>query len=385
MAHDWQGSSHRLLPPVRAYPKQTYEGFVNQRLNVLYIAYPLLPVSRESCGGAEQMLWLLEREMARRGHRTTVACCAGSRVSGALALTSAGAIESDGFERCNAAHIAAICELIRTREKTGGPFDLVHDESGSFWMHAGEVSTPVLATLHLPRSFYPAHAWRNVAPNVSLNCVSCAQAATFEGIANITQVIPNGIDLEQYRLRKNKADYVLWLGRICEEKGAHLALDVAQQANAKLILAGKLYPFSYHRLYCEREIAPRMQRANGRAIFVESPSLRKKVCLLQKARALLVPSLADETSSLVAIEAMACGTPVIALRRGALPEVVADGVTGFVVDSPEEMRDAISRVKEIDPRDCRERVEEYFNGLRMCDEYEQLYANVATEASRMAA
>jgi len=358
---------------------------VSQRLNVLYIAYPLLPVSRESCGGAEQMLWLLEREMHSRGHRTTVACCAGSRVSGALALTSPGAVESDGFERCNAAHIADICELIRTREKTGDPFDLVHDESGSFWMHAAEISTRVLATLHLPHSFYPAQAWRNVAPNVSLNCVSCAQAATFEDIANIAQVIPNGIDLEQYSLRKKKGDYILWLGRICEEKGAHLALDVAQQANAKLILAGKLYPFSYHRQYCEREIAPRMQRANGRAIFVESPSLRKKVSLLQKARTLLIPSLAAETSSLVAMEAMACGTPVIALRRGALPEVVADGVTGFVVDSPEEMRDALSRVKEIDPRDCRNRAEQCFDGLRMCDEYEHLYQRVVIEAMRIAA
>jgi len=275
--------------------------------------------------------------------------------------------------------------LIRTREKTGDPFDLVHDESGSFWMHAAEISTPVLATLHLPRSFYPAQAWCNLAPNVSLNCVSCAQTATFEGIANIAQVVPNGIDLEQYPPRKKKGDYVLWLGRICEEKGAHLALDVAQQANAKLILAGKLYPFSYHQQYCEREVAPRMQRANGRAIFVESPSLRKKVSLLQKARALLVPSLADETSSLVAMEAMACGTPVIALRRGALPQIVADGVTGFVVDSPEEMRDAISRVKEIDPRDCRNRAEHYFDGSRMCDEYEELYQRVVIEAARIAA
>lgn len=354
-------------------------------MNILYVAYPLLPVNAESGGGAEQMLWLLEREMHRRGHRTTVACSLGSQVAGELALTSSGAQGNDQFEHCNANHIANVCQLVRAREKAGDPFDLVHDESGSFWIHARRISTSVLATLHLPRNFYPSHAWRDIAPNVSFNCVSYAQAATFSNLADVIQTIPNGIDLQQYRLRNRKADYLLWLGRICEEKGAHIALDVACRANTKLVLAGKLYPFSYHQQYCEREIIPGLQRANGKVVFVDSPSVRKKVELLQKARAVLVPSLADETSSLVAMEAMACGTPVIALRRGALPEVVADGVTGFVVDSPMEMLGALSRVAEIAPRRCRKRAEKYFDGGRMCDEYEQLYENILTREVRMVA
>jgi len=354
-------------------------------LNILYVTYPLLPVTKESGGGAEQMLWLLEREMHRRGHRTTVACCPGSQVAGELALTSGGADGNDQFEHCNVDHIANICELVHAREKAGAPFDLVHDESGSFWIHAGRISTPVLATLHLPRHFYPSHAWRDIAPNVTFNCVSQAQAVTFVNLADVCQTIPNGIDLAQYRLRISKADYLLWLGRVCQEKGAHIALDVACRTNAKLVLAGKLYPFSYHQQYCEREIIPGLQRANGKVVFVDSPSLRKKVELLQKARAVLIPSLADETSSLVAMEAMACGTPVIALRRGALPEVVADGVTGFVVDSPMEMLEALSHVAEIVPRRCRKRAEKYFDGRRMCDEYEQLYEKISVGEVEQAA
>jgi len=354
-------------------------------LNILYVAYPLLPVNAESGGGAEQMLWLLEREMHCRGHRTTVACSPGSQVSGELALTSRGVNGNDEFEHCNTDHIANICKLVRARERAGDPFDLVHDESGSFWIHAGRISTPVLATLHLPRHFYPSQAWREVASNVSFNCVSQAQAATFSNLVNICQTIPNGIDLPQYKLRITKADYLLWLGRICQEKGAHIALDLACRMNAKLVLAGKLYPFSYHQQYCEREIVPALQRANGKVVFVDSPSLRKKVNLLQKARAVLIPSLADETSSLVAMEAMACGTPVIALRRGALPEVVADGVAGFVVDSPNEMIDALSRVAEITPQRCRKRAEKYFDGLRMCDEYEQLYERISVGEVEQAA
>ena len=354
-------------------------------MNILYVAYPLLPVNAESGGGAEQMLWLLEREMHRRGHRTTVAGCPGSQVAGELARTSSGARGNDQFERCNANHIANICKLVRAREKAGDPFDLVHDKSGSFWIHAGRISTSVLATLHLPRHFYPSHAWREVAPNVSFNCVSRAQAATFNNLVDVCQTIPNGIDLQQYSLRSSKADYLLWLGRICQEKGAHIAIDVACQANAKLILAGKLYPFSYHQQYCEREIIPGLQRANGKVVFVDSPSVGKKVELLQKARAVLIPSLADETSSLVAMEAMACGTPVIALRRGALPEVVADDVTGFVVDSPTEMLEALSHVAEIVPRRCRKRAEKYFDGMRMCDEYEQLYERISVGEVEQAA
>ncbi len=354
-------------------------------MNILYVAYPLLPVSAESGGGAEQMLWLLEREMHRRGHRTTIACCPGSQVAGDLALTSGGASGNDQFERCNAGHIANICELVRAREKAGDPFDLVHDESGSFWIHAARISAPVLATLHLPRHFYPSQSWREVAPNVSFNCVSQAQAATFRSLVEVCQTIPNGIDLQQYSLRTSKADYLLWLGRICQEKGAHIAINVARHANAKLVLAGKLYPFSYHQQYCEREIIPGLQRANGKVVFVDSPSLRKKIELLQKARAVLIPSLTDETSSLVAMEAMACGTPVIALRRGALPEVVSDGVTGFVVDSPLEMLEALSHVAEIVPRRCRKRAEKYFDGRRMCDEYEQLYEKILIREVRMVA
>jgi hypothetical protein len=346
------------------------------KLNILYVSYPLLPVTGESGGGAEQMLWLLEREMRRRGHRTTVACCTGSRLSGELAITSPGAVGNDGFEHCNAEHIASVCELIRTRQKRSEAFDLVHDESGSFWTCAGSVGMPVLATLHLPRDSYPPQSWQHPAPNVSLNCVSWAQARTFEGVAGIAAVIPNGIDLARYRFHRKKEDYILWLGRLCHEKGAHVALDVAHQAGMKLVIAGTVYPFSYHHQYCQREIAPRMERANGKAIFIESPRLRRKIELLQQAHAVLIPSLADETSSLVAMEAMACGTPVIALRRGALPEVVADGVTGFVVDSTENLMDAVYRAGEIHPQDCRARAEKCFQGARMCEQYEQLYKTV---------
>src|SRR5581483_7156273 len=112
-------------------------------------------------------------------------------------------------------------------------------------------------------------------------------------------------------------------GRICEEKGAHLALEIASRAGMNITLAGKIYPFSYHQQYFEREIAPLLDRMPN-ATFISSPDARRKRQLLRQAKAVLITSLVNETSSLVAMEAAASGTPVIAFRNGALAEIVQE-------------------------------------------------------------
>ena len=127
-------------------------------------------------------------------------------------------------------------------------------------------------------------------------------------------VVQNGIATEQFVFCDRKHDYLLWMGRVCEEKAPHLAIQAAKQAGAQLFLAGQVYPFSYHQQYFEREICPSLGRGVS---FVDSPFYNDIVALLRNARALLVTSTAEETSSLVAMEAMACGTPVVAMRRGA--------------------------------------------------------------------
>src|SRR5215471_2087345 len=125
-------------------------------IRILYIAYPLLTVSEDSAGGAEQMLWTLEREMTARGVRTTVAASAGSQVHGELFVTGKACSLPDDFERRNREHQNKIVEFIHACERGGRPFDLVHDKSGSFWPRAAEIGLPVVATLHLPRHFYSA-------------------------------------------------------------------------------------------------------------------------------------------------------------------------------------------------------------------------------------
>ncbi len=341
---------------------------------ILYVAYPLLTVSECSAGGAEQMLWTLEREMAARGISTTVATSAGSQVSGELFITGEPCTVLDDFERRSLEHQDRIVELIHERARQGRAFDLVHDKSGSFWPRAAEIDVPVLATLHLPRHFYPPHFFENVPANVSFNCVSGAQARSFTDL-NPT-VVPNGILLDRFEPNLGPRNGLLWLGRICEEKAPHLALEIARRADETIVLAGQIYPFSYHQQYFDREVGPRLENM-PHAAFVSSPSAGQKRRFLRESKAVLITSLVDETSSLVAMEAAASGTPVIAFRRGALPEIVVDGVTGFLVDGVEEGVEALKRIEEIVASDCVSHARENFSGVKMAEGYERLYHGIA--------
>jgi glycosyltransferase involved in cell wall biosynthesis len=340
--------------------------------HILYISYPLLTVSESSAGGAEQVLWTLEREMNRRGARTTVAASAGSRVSGEVFSTGEPCSETDDFERRNREHQDAIIELVRQRTLEGRPFDFVHDMSGSFWTRAAEIEAPVLGTLHLPRHFYPAAHFENLPANVSFNCVSQSQARSFSGLKRLIGVVPNGIALDRFLPGQGERHGLLWLGRICEEKGPHLALDVAAQAALPIVIAGQVYPFSYHQQFFAREIEPRL-RTNSSATWIDCPSDELKRKLLRESAALLITSQVNETSSLVAMEAAASGTPVIAFKRGALPEIVKDGVTGFVVADMGKAVKALKQIERISWKDCVRHAQTHFSSAKMADDYQQLY------------
>jgi len=348
--------------------------------SILYVAYSLLPVGDGSAGGAEQILSVTEAEIAARGLRTTVAACSGSRVAGELLATGMASPEPDRYEQREAEHDACVIREIWRRSAAGCPFDLVHDMSGSFWRHGAAITAPVLATLHLPRSFYPPMLFAEIAPNVFFNCVSESQARTFLDLPRYLGVVQNGVAIERFPLTDAKQDYLLWMGRICEEKGTHVAIQVALRTGRPLVLAGQVYPFSYHRQYYAREILPHLQ--NSQVTFVEHPLFAHKVELLRHAHALLVSSLAEETSSLVSLEAMACGTPVIGFRRGAIPEIVADGETGLIVETVGQMAAAVERVHEIDPLACRRRVAVHDSSRRMAGDYERLYEQLIRKSRR---
>jgi glycosyltransferase involved in cell wall biosynthesis len=234
---------------------------------------------------------------------------------------------------------------------------------------------PVLATLHLPRQLYAADAFERVAENVYFHCVSESQQKEFQDVPHMVGVVRNGIDVERFATDstayapERKRDYLLWLGRICPEKAPHLAIEAARRAGMPILLAGQVYPFAWHQQYWHREVAPRIDGIHVR--WIELPTFSEKCRLLRQAKALLVTSQIAETTSLVALEAMASGTPVIAFRRGALVEVVATG-TGFLVESVDEMAQACARLGEICGDDCRAWVEREYSARRMVEQYEDL-------------
>lgn len=349
---------------------------------ILYVAYPLLQVHDESAGGAEQILWTLEREMARGGkHTTTVAASTGSRVSGELFSTGNPCTQPDDYERRRAAHEDRVIELVRRCVREGKAFDLIHDHSGSFWRRAAEIDAPVLATLHLPHSFYPAGSFIDVPVNVSFSCVSDSQARSFADLNALAGVVPNGIALDCFEAesdiaRNNDRQGLLWLGRICEEKAPHLALDIASQAGLPITIAGQVYPFSYHQQYFDREVAPRLQRVPN-ARFISAPPAELKRQLLRESQALLITSLAEETSSLVAMEAAASGTPVVAFRKGAHAEVVRDGVTGLLVEDVPQAGLALQKVSAIDHVTCVQHAQKNFSSVKMAEKYSSLYKRLA--------
>ncbi len=335
---------------------------------LLLVAYPLLPVSEASAGGAEQILFTLERGLAGRGWRTAVAACAGSVVGGELIVTGEAPQGLDGFAEREREHAERVVEACANSE-----FAMVLDHSGHFFRHAARVRGRVLATLHLPRELYERQAFEGLADNVYFNCVSESQRAEFMDLpqvrARVLGVVRNGINVERFPLSGRKSDYVLWLGRVCPEKAPHLAIEAAKLAGVRIKVAGQVYPFRWHEEYWEQKVKPLID--GERVQWVPLPSFAEKTRLLREARALLVTSQVAETTSLVALEAMASGTPVIAFGYGALTEVVPKG-TGFIVGSVEEMAAACGRVSEIRALDCRGWVQREYSARALTDGYEAL-------------
>ena len=335
-------------------------------MTVLSVAYPLAPVGGDAVGGAEQVLARLDHELVTRGHRSIVLACEGSQTAGTLirAPLPPPPFDDGAIARAHQAQRTVIEAVQRSTR-----IDLVHMHGVYFFRALPERGVPVLATLHLPPSWYPGEVFSPARERTYLNCVSRSQFDACPDHRAIVATIPNGVDAVS-RPPHARRNFCLAMGRICEEKGFHLAIDAAVAADMPLLIAGRVYPYEAHRRYFDAAIAPRLSK---RVRFLGAVAGARKRRLLAAARCVLIPSLVAETSSLVAMEALACGTPVIAFRSGALPEIVEHGRSGFVVDSPQQMAEAIRTVGAIDHEVCRDAARDRFDAGRMAAEYLKLY------------
>jgi glycosyltransferase involved in cell wall biosynthesis len=349
-------------------------------LTVLQVAYPFAPVGRDTVGGAEQILAACDEALARAGHRSIVVACQGSQVAGELIAVPQTFRADDPQARAvaHAKHRQAI-DIAISKFRT----DVIHCHGIDFDAYLPPEAVPVLATLHLAPSLYDEKALRPNRAGTYFNCVSQSQHGSCPDIRNLLAPISNGVDIERLRPDpRARRTHALVLARICPEKGIHLAIDAAKKADADLMIAGEVFPYADHERYFAEEIHPRL---DARRVFIGPVGFEDKRKLLQSARCLLVPSLIAETSSLVAMEALACGTPVIAFRRGALPEIVENGVTGALVDNLDEMAAAIVGVNSLRAVDCIMAARGRFDTARMTRDYLNIYETLsATSQARRA-
>lgn len=342
-------------------------------LTMLEVAFPLVPVGEDAVGGSEQVLASIDRRLVERGHRSIVIACAGSRVAGQLVELPAPPAQLTFGAREQGSRLvrAAI-----TRVLAGQHVDLMHFHGLDYISCLPRGGPPALVTLHLPLDWYPPGALQPSRPRTWLLPVSADQAARAPSGLPLLAPIPNGVRLPPPR-PLHRRGFALAMGRICPEKGFDDALDACRIAEVPMLLAGCVFPWREHVEHLEREILPRL--GPGRR-WIGSVAGARKRRLLASARCLLVPSRAAETSCLVAMEAIAAGTPVIAYRAGALAEVVEHGVTGFLVDDIAEMAEAIHRSGEIDAQTCRQRARERFDLEDTLARYLALYERLAARS-----
>lgn len=345
---------------------------------VLSVAFWLAVVGPESVGGAEQILLQIDEGLVRRGHKSLVIARPESKITGTLIPTVAidGRVCDAGWRLAHDSIRKAIADALQRY-----PVNLVHLHGVDFADYLPVEDVPVLVTLHLPLHWYKPNALTVTRPNTFFHCVSRSQAESFPKTLPMLPALENGVSSDLFRRRGiRKGQFAAALGRICPEKGFHFALRGCRQAHTPMLLAGKVYPFREHQAYFAEEIVPEL---DSQRRYIGPVAMRGKCRLLSAASCVIVPSLAPETSSLVAREALACGTPVVAFANGALPEVVRQGETGFLVRDQDQLPDAIRACRSLDPEQCRQVARQCFSPDRMVESYIATYRGILEGACRL--
>ena len=344
-------------------------------LTVAIVAPPWYPLPPDGYGGIELVVSLLAAGLRERGHRVLLFGASDSSddvigLGDSSWRRDLGVVHAQGLRDLT---YAARVHRHLAGESDG--IDVIHDHSGLATVAlAQELNVaPVIHSVHGPVTEPLASALHSLGPGASLVAISQSQMRPAFHLPWVA-VVPNAIDVGnlEFLPAAAKEPYLLVLARICPDKGQHHAIEVARRAGRPLVLAGKVDPGSED--YFDAEIRPHLDGVKVR--WVENVAGLDKARLLARATALLAPITWPEPFGLSMVEAMVCGTPTIAFRLGSVPELIEDGVTGFVVDTVDEMVAAVGRVSTIDPARCSLMARNRFSVDAMVAGYLRVYQRV---------
>jgi glycosyltransferase involved in cell wall biosynthesis len=342
-------------------------------LRIALVAPPSEAVPPAKYGGTERIVYELAVELHRRGHRVTVFASGDSSVPCELVPTAPSALrplaQDDDWDGWTQVTMNQVVQRAET-------FDIIHshlDWAGVLLAHASP--TPTVCTFHgrLDRPF-AADLLAQAPPG--LVAISHNQASIHPEVPWVG-IVHHGLTFDEAAASDDRDDSLVFVGRICEEKGILDAIEVARLTGRPLRIAAKIGPTAAEQAYADEVFKPALARADTE--FLGELTGPERDRLVGASYALLMPGAWPEPFGLVAIESLAVGTPVIARRVGALPEIVRHGVDGFLADDPPQMAFLTDRVAELDRSAIRRHARDEFSASRMVDDYEEVYSTMLSD------
>ncbi len=335
-------------------------------MKIAQIAPLWIPIPPITYGGTELVVHNITEELIKRKHDVTLFATADSNTRARLVSLWE---KSLWRARLESPHAVIVHQIAKVLEE-GNNFEILHNHTDFYLVPLAKyIRRPIISTLHRPidkatfNTFKEYERWNNYV------AISYDQANSSPGLKFIA-VIHHGIPTNLYEFNDNPDDYLLWLSKIEPEKGILEAIDVAKRTKERLIIAGNVVEEESGRFF-RYEVLPHID--GDQIKYVGQVTFPQKIELFKKAKAVLYPIKRREPFGLIVIESMACGTPVIAFNNGAVPELIADGKTGFIVRSTNEMIVMLKQIHKIKRQDCRKHVQDNFNIEKMADKYEEVF------------
>jgi len=342
---------------------------IKRRLKIAHIAPVATTIPAEKSGSVEMVSALLTEELVKRGHDVTLFATGTTRTSAKLFATFPRGYWEDidmwPWEHYELVHLAAACER-------ADQFDVIQYQTAYYPMSLAFtrlIKKPMAHTLHHQPHPEQRDLWKCY-PEANLVAISNYQRSALEGL-NCAAVIPHGIDLHNFKFSAEPDDYLVFFGRFTEGKGPVQAIEVAKRAGMRLLMAAPESGYYYD------AVEPLVD--GHQIVYLGELGHKEKVELLGGARAMIYPMQVGEPFGLVLIEAMACGTPVAALAKGAAPEIVIDGVSGYATETLDELVAKLPEVMALPREPVRRHAEAHFSVEAMTDGYEALYHRLVAE------